>query len=295
MIRPPRSTRFILVLALFLAALPTLADEPPSRPRVLITNDNGIDDPKIVALAHAFSDVADTWVVAPSTDRSGTGNRVSLTRTGKLDVESRDLGPKIHAFAVDGYPADCVILAIAGLMKDTPPDLVVSGINGGPNLGIDWMFSGTIGAARVAALAGVRAIAVSGLDDDIPGALDAASAWVVRLARSNVVRTLTPPRFLTVSFPAFAPGAKLDVRVTDRAPLTEIPSLEPAGSTTWRIAGVRSLDVPTPDDSDQAAHDDGVIAVVPMRADEVDLELLARWRRKAADFPSFRAPKAESE
>ena len=85
---------------------------------------------------------------------------------GGLEVERREIGEGIEAFAVDGTPGDCVALALTGLMTD-PPDLVISGINGGANVGAEWLFSGTIGAARVASL-GVPAVAVSGLDDDLP-------------------------------------------------------------------------------------------------------------------------------
>ena len=101
--------------------------------RVLITNDNGIEDPKIRALARAFSARSETWVVAPSRDQSGSGSYLSITRKGVLSVQSRDLGAGIVARAVDGYPADCVVLGVFGLMKDQPPELLVSGINGGPN------------------------------------------------------------------------------------------------------------------------------------------------------------------
>ena len=69
-------------------------EERPFPARVLITNDNGIDDPKIVALARAFSQRAETWVVAPARDRSGSGSTLTVTLTGKLEVESRDLGPR---------------------------------------------------------------------------------------------------------------------------------------------------------------------------------------------------------
>lgn len=96
---------------------------------------------------------------------------------------------------------DCILLALKGLMKDNPPDLVISGINGGPNLGFDWLASGTIGAARIAAYWGVPSIAVSGMKEEIPGALDAAVNWVVKLSQSDLVRQLKPIQYLTVSIP----------------------------------------------------------------------------------------------
>ncbi|HVS66130.1 MAG TPA: 5'/3'-nucleotidase SurE [Thermoanaerobaculia bacterium] len=289
-----------LFLPLALASAARAQEAPPSTAgrdtadfpaRVLVTNDNGIDDPKIAALARALSAVSETWVVAPDRDRSGSGSTLSVVREARVTVEPRDLGPSIRAYAVDGFPADCVVLALTGLMRDAPPDIVVSGINGGPNLGSDWMFSGTIGAARVAAFAGVPAVALSGVDDDIPGALDAAVEWVVRLVRSEAARRIVPPDFLSVSFPAVPPGQIRGVRLTERAPLREIPrlSLQPPG--TWRIIGFEVLDVSVASDSDVAAWEAGFIAVVPMRADEVDQARLDRWRRRDPGLPEWRGPR----
>lgn len=256
--------------------------------RVLITNDNGIDDPKIVALARAFAAHTETWVVAPATDQSGTSNFVALGR-GAVEVRERDLGPGIRAYAVDGFPADCVVVALAGWLRDRPPGLVVSGINGGPNMGADWMFSGTVGAARVAAYAGFPAIAVSGLDDDLPGAVESAVDWVVRLAGHDIVRDLTPGEYLTISLPRLGPDEVLGAEIAVRAPVRRIPRLafdEPTSS--WRIVGqeVRGVDPVGP--VDEALVAQGKIAVVPMHVDEVDARRVQRWFRDRPALPPWR-------
>ena len=165
--------------------------------RILITNDDGIDNVRIKLLARAFAKISETYVVAPLQDRSGSSNY--SPRNYKLLVESRMLGEGIHAYGVDGFPADCIMLALFGLMRDKPPDLVISGINSSPNLGEGWFGSGTIGAARMAALLGIPAIAVSsGLHTDTPDALNSAISWVVRLTQSDLVRKLNPPQYLTL-------------------------------------------------------------------------------------------------
>jgi 5'-nucleotidase len=156
-------------------------------------------------------------LVASSEDRSGTSNLMTFTRTGRFVVERRDVGEGVRAWALDGYPADCVVFALAGPLADSPPDLVVSGINGGANLADDWFGSGTIGAARTAAYLGVPAIAVSGIDDDDPDALEAAVDWVLRLARSGVMREVTPPSYLTISLPVGPPSEITGIEVVDRA------------------------------------------------------------------------------
>lgn len=283
--RPMLSLVFV---ACFFVRPAAAQDAEPRWPqRVLITNDNGLADGKIVALARAFAPHAETWVVAPSENRSGSTHYLSVTRLGELRVESRDLGPAIRAFAVDGFPADAVLLALYGLMRDHRPDLVISGINGGPNLAHDWLGSGTIGAARIAAYLGIPAIAVSGLDDDIPGAVAAATDWIVRLAQSRVVMSLEAGQYLTVSMPRVAPSDIQGVQVSRRAALrvdVAFEADEPVGtnsSRTWRIRVTQKASPPAPN-TDQAYYDAGFIVVVPMRADEHDDALLRDLRSTPA-------------
>jgi len=183
------SAGFLLAVLWFVAAGEQRNGSPWPK-RVLITNDDGIDDPKMKALALAFTKVAETYVIAPLKECSGTAHHISAFSRRSLAVEPRPLGEKIRAFGVDGYPADCVLLALRGIMKNSPPDLVISGINDGPNLGFDWLASGTIGAARVAAYWGVPAIAVSGLKEDVTGSLEAVIHYAVQLAQSELVRQL---------------------------------------------------------------------------------------------------------
>ncbi len=207
---------------------------------------------------------------------------------GKLVAERREIGEGIEAFAVTGTPGDCVVLAGAALMADNPPDLVVSGINGGPNLGMEWMYSGTVGAARVAAPGGVPAIAVSGLDDDLPGAVDAAVNWVVRLSKSEVVKNLRPGEYLTASLPRVAPGEIRGIKVVDRAPGLPTPRFVPAEDSTWQFVGMDAPEVAPPPNSDLAVYQEGFIAVVPMCLDEVDNERLVKWQRGNVQLPQWR-------
>jgi len=278
-------------LAACVVVLPVAAQktERPWPQRVLITNDNGLGDAKIVALARAFAPHAETWVVAPSENRSGSTHYLSVTRLGQLRVEPRDLGSGIRAFAVDGFPADAVVLALYGLMRDHLPDLVISGINGGPNLAHDWLGSGTIGAARIAAYLGFPAIAVSGLDDDIPGAVAAATDWVVRLAQSQVTRNLEGGQYLTVSMPRVAPSAIRGVQVSPRAGLridVVFEAEEPSRMDSSRVWTIRVTPKASPpiQDTDQAYYDAGFIVVIPMRADEHD-DVLLRHLRIAGALP----------
>ena len=225
--------------------------------------------------------------MAPDRDQSGTGVQLTFMKTGKLVAEPREIGAGIRAFAVNGTPGDCVVLAGAVLMADTPPDLVISGINGGPNLGMEWLYSGTVGAARVAALGGLPAIAVSGLDDDLPGAVDAGVQWVVRLTKSEVVQKLQPGEFLTASLPRVTPDRIRGIKIVGRAQALPRPRFVLKEESTWQFAGMDApKDAPLPN-SDLGVYQQDFIAVVPMRIDEVAHERLKKWQSEKVQLPKW--------
>src|ERR671921_2293723 len=122
--------------------------------RILVTNDDGVHSEGIKALADALRHLGDVIVVAPIQEASAIGHALTLRRPLRIDT----VGPKV--FAIDGTPTDCVNIAITHVMKDKP-DLIVSGINKGWNLGDDVTYSGTVSGALEAALLGVPGIAVS--------------------------------------------------------------------------------------------------------------------------------------
>ncbi|MEJ2608490.1 MAG: 5'/3'-nucleotidase SurE [Candidatus Thiodiazotropha sp.] len=122
--------------------------------KILLSNDDGYQAPGLLKLAEQLSAVGDISVVAPDQDRSGASN--SLTLVNPLRVRTMENG----FIRVDGTPTDCVHLAITGLL-DTDPDLVVSGINSGPNMGDDVLYSGTVAAATEGRFLGLPALAIS--------------------------------------------------------------------------------------------------------------------------------------
>jgi 5'/3'-nucleotidase len=124
--------------------------------RILLTNDDGIEARGLKVLTKIVRGLCrDVWTVAPEIEQSGAGHSLTLHRPLRI----RKLGPR--RFAVDGTPTDCVLLAIKRLLEDKRPTLVISGINGGANLGDDVTYSGTVAAAMEATLLGVPAIALS--------------------------------------------------------------------------------------------------------------------------------------
>lgn len=258
---------------------------------VLITNDDGLESEGLQALVRTFAPQLKTYVVAPLENRSGSTNYLSAFARRSMAVERRDLGDGVVAFAVDGYPADAVALALHGLIEPRP-DIVISGVNSGPNLAGAWNLSGTVGAAQIAAFFGVPAIAVSGYSDSEPETLEAAARWILWLGRSPLMRELEPGGYLTVSIP--------------RLPISEITGVDvvPRGTSDWRIAfeaaadsspdgrsvwnfSLVSLDDEPQDGTDRHVYAHGRIAVVPMRVDEHDYELLESLRRQPDRLPSW--------
>lgn len=131
--------------------------------RILVTNDDGFNAIGIKTLYHTLKTIPDCKivVVAPTQERSTTGHTLTLNKPMKLQKLSKNF------FAFDGHPADCVLLGLTHLLKDLKVDLVVSGINRGPNLGQDVYYSGTVAAAREGTFNGIKSVAISCAFSDI--------------------------------------------------------------------------------------------------------------------------------
>jgi 5'-nucleotidase len=180
--------------------------------RILLTNDDGIHAPGFAVLERIAAQLSDDiWAVAPAEEQSGAGHSLTLSRPVRL----RKLGER--RFACLGTPTDAVMLALAHVMKASPPDLILSGVNRGGNLAEDVTYSGTVSAAMEGALAGVRSIALSqaysreGMGDNVPFA--AAEAWGPRVIKALIDQPFTPRTLTNVNFPALAPDAVKGVRV----------------------------------------------------------------------------------
>jgi 5'-nucleotidase len=126
----------------------------PTKPLILISNDDGVHAPGIRKLAEAISDFGDVLIVAPHVEQSATSQSITI----KIPLRYEQLGERIYG--VEGTPADCVMFAIRKILTRRP-DFVVSGINRGANLGTDTLYSGTVGAALEGALMGIKSLAIS--------------------------------------------------------------------------------------------------------------------------------------
>ncbi len=286
----------VLIAAVLMCALPSTQVQAQTVERVLITNDDGIDDTKIVALAHAFAAAgAEVWVVAADQDRSGYSNFAEASRAGVYVVRQEDLGAGIRAYRIQGTPADAIYFALAGPMREQRPTLVVSGINGGANAGDDWFGSGTVGAARTAADAGLRAVAVSGVISDNIAQQRAAADWVVAFAGSPLVRDLRAPDYLTISFPEVAlanvRGVEIVTRAQGRVDAIGERHAREDGWEEWRLSPLPLRDALS--NTDVAALERGNIAIVPMRVGDVEPANVRRLQRQQRTIPAWTPPPRE--
>lgn len=242
--------------------------------RILISNDDGYFSPGIEALASALANLGEVVVFAPERDRSGASNSLTLSRP--LTVRKAPNG--FHF--VDGTPTDCVHVAVTGLL-DGPPDLVVSGINDGANMGDDTIYSGTVAAATEGYLLGVPAIAFSLVDKGYAH-LDTA----MRVARELVVRQLADPWpepvLLNVNIPS-VPYEELkgyEVTRLGRRHHTEpvIPALNPRGETVYWIGKAGPV-ADNGEGTDFHATAQGKVSISPLQIDLTSTAQLEKTRQ----------------
>jgi 5'-nucleotidase len=243
--------------------------------KILVSNDDGYQSPGLIRLAEALSEVADVLVVAPERDRSGASN--SLT----LDVPLRANRMANGFIRVDGTPTDCVHLALTGL-AGVEPDMVVAGINHGPNLGDDVLYSGTVAAATEGRFLGLPAIAVSMSTHD-PRHLETGAAVALRLVRRVREAPLDPSVILNVNVPDL-PYHEIKGFVATRLghrhkAESVIPSSDPRGRTIYWI-GPAGPEQDAGPGTDFHAVRGGYVSVTPLQVDLTRhgaLESLGRW------------------
>jgi 5'-nucleotidase len=228
--------------------------------RILVTNDDGVQSEGIRELALALETLGEVTVVAPTIEASAIGHALTLRRPLRLE------GVSGRIWAVDGTPTDCVNIAIAIVMPE-PPDLVVSGINKGWNIGDDVTYSGTVAGALEGALLGIPGIAVSLHRTKEPFDFKPSAAAAARLAEA-VLRDGLPPRtLLNVNVPR---GRTRGFKVTVQAKRNHITSvakaLDPRGQPYFWIEEGQSEYEPH-DRSDYQAVRDGYISVTPLHPD----------------------------
>lgn len=242
--------------------------------RVLISNDDGVHAAGLRALVSAFEG-EEVWVVAPDREQSAQSHAISLHRPLRL-VE---IAPR--RFAVDGTPTDAVYMGVNFVLKNARPDVVVSGVNHGPNLGNDVLYSGTVAAAMEGALLGVHAVAVS-LAAPPPHDFEHAARFAATLARRVVERAPPAPLLLNVNVPAGPVRGYRFARLGRRNYGNEvIEKTDPRGRRYYWIGGegkATFADLPTSDCN--CVLNDRLVSVTPLHLDtthDAALQDLRSW------------------
>ncbi|RLB48545.1 MAG: 5'/3'-nucleotidase SurE [Deltaproteobacteria bacterium] len=228
------------------------------RPLILVSNDDGVAAAGIVALREALAGFADVYTVAPQLEQSAKSHSITLHHP----LRFHEVEPRV--WAVDGTPADCVYVAffLADLLPRRP-DLVVSGINHGPNLGNDVHYSGTVAAAREGTLRGVPSIAFSNSSSDMEGAAQYAKRFCKQLLGTTAPEGQAV--LLNVNFPPVPPkgirATRLGLRLyADEGGVRD----EPRGRHYLWIGGPGHVKSHPVEGADTEALDEGLISITPL-------------------------------
>ena len=238
----------------------------PKQTRILVSNDDGITSAGIAALEESLSDIGEVIVVAPDRDQSAASHALSLHRP--LRVE--EVAPR--RFSVDGTPTDCVNLAVNGLIKGKRPDLIVSGINKGANVGDDITYSGTVSAAMEGTLLRIPSVAVSVAAKN--GFMFESAAMYARTVSEFVLESGLPPNtLLNINVPNLPPEEIKGVRITKQGKRFYddkiIKNKDPRGKNYYWIGGSDLAFRKTPS-SDILSVMKGWISVTPVKLDFTD-------------------------
>jgi 5'-nucleotidase len=244
--------------------------------RILVTNDDGYRSEGVHALVKALRDVGEVTTVAPVQEASAIGHALTLRRPLRLEVIDD------RVFAVDGTPTDCVNIAVTQVFKGLP-DLVVSGINKGWNLGDDVTYSGTVAGALEGALLGIPAIAVSLRQTREAYDFGHAARAAAVMSDAILRRPLPARTFLNINVPK---GPPKGYRVTVLAKRNHVTSVaerhDPKGRAYFWIEEGQN-DWEPHDRSDYQAVRDGYVSVTPLQPDLTDYKALAKLEALALD------------
>jgi 5'-nucleotidase len=247
------------------------------RPRILVTNDDGFSADGLQALADSLEKTADVWVVAPDSEQSAVSHALTLSRPLRVKKIAE------QRFAVDGTPTDCVALAMSGVIEGIAPDIVVSGINYGPNMGVDVHYSGTVSAAFEGAILGVPAIAVSQQVNN-GFSWDFAASIATRLVEWVHLNGIPSGTVLNVNVPTKRPiGVRMTTLGVRRYTEGVIETKDPRGRKIYWIGGGEPV-WEAIEGSDFYEVDQRYVSVTPLHLDMTDASFLSNLRDNPPDW-----------
>ena len=250
-----------------------------SKPSILISNDDGIFAPGIYALWESMSEIGETIVVAPNTEKSAVGHAITISDPIRIEEVKRSNGFK--GFSVNGTPADSVKIAVKSIMKNKP-DIIISGINAGANVGQSLLYSGTISAASEGTLLGIPSIAIS---LDALRDMDFSTSKVVAKKIVNKVLEYGLPNetLLNVNIPKDAEGGIKGYQITYQGAIYFKDDFEKREDPRGRIYYWMTGDVKDTDkelESDGVAIKEGYVSITPLQLQMTNfdfIEKLSEW------------------
>ncbi|MCA1596856.1 MAG: 5'/3'-nucleotidase SurE [Chloroflexi bacterium] len=249
--------------------------------QILASNDDGIHARGLREMVRALAAVGEVTVVAPDRARSASGHSITLHKP--LRADRVQLPGAAAAYSVSGTPTDCIALALRHLVKDRP-DLVISGINHGANLGWDLTYSGTVAAAMEGALLGVQAIAISLTSRDASANFEYAGRCAAAVAASILADPLPPFTLLNVNVPSLGERAPRGARVTRQGKRRYdggvMERSDPHGRSYYWLGGELPEEELTPG-TDTRAIIDGYCSITPVHLDLTAHEMVEAVQARA--------------
>lgn len=241
---------------------------------ILLTNDDGIFAPGIKALWQELSQIGRITVVAPDNEKSASSQAITVHHP--IWVDEYPIDDNICAWRVGGTPTDCVKVALESLLKEDLPDIIVSGINQGSNLGTDVLYSGTVSAAIEGALHGLPAIAMS-LDSWQSCDFGPAAKTAKKVIETMINKSLPPNTLLNINVPALPAEELKGIAITKLGVRNYENTFErrfdPRGRTYYWMSG-RVSDTENASDSDIVAVQNGKISVTPIHFDLTNYRIM---------------------
>ncbi len=239
---------------------------------ILLTNDDGIYAEGLLAVEKELRKIGEVVVVAPDREQSASSHSLTLERPLRLFKRGE------NRYTCDGTPTDCVMMGVYGVMKRNHPDIVISGINHGANMGEDVTYSGTVAAAIEGSNMGIAAMALSYIDPENPKGFKPAARFAARLAQKLSLFKLPRNVFLSVNFPQLANSRFAKYRYTrlGRRVYRDIliEKIDPRGKRYYWIAGEAKWD--KVEGSDFQAVSAGCVSITPLRMNFTDFDAIGK-------------------
>ncbi len=246
-----------------------------------MTNDDGLFADGLVTLAKELSDIAELFIIAPESQRSAVGHSITLHKALRLNQVTIP-GIRAEAYTTNGTPTDAVMLGYFAVLNEERPDLVISGINRGPNMGEDITYSGTVAAAMEGALVGIPSVSVSlGVFESTR--FDQAALFMRQFIENHADLIPDPPDFLNINYPdldlADVKGIRITSLGTRKYKDVVHEKIDPRGYKYYWIAGEKIFADNT-EGTDIHAVLSGYVSVSPLTLDLTHYRLVDELRRK---------------